>query len=291
MSFTQTFPNGMTLTSSALAVNDINGIFQKLTCQILGFMIEQPFATSIQQGNPVVQIATNSGIGKDFAVTDVLDAFGIAAYGQSNYGGSSVIPDGTVVINVNETTGAITLSNSPTGTVANATLYFTSPLADNSVRLTFPTTGQPSYSVNDNLCFITCKEVDDWYNKVPDEGTQPIDGNNTAVTLLKEYTRVWRVFWEVRGPGSTINATLLKTAMQFEFMRATLAAFGLYLVPDVGNPQRVPEQWGEQWYERVDLAMHFNEQVNESIVVPTVASVEVKTFNAQGMQSDLVIGE
>jgi hypothetical protein len=155
------------------------------------------------------------------------------------------------------------------------------------VRQDWPTGGAPSYGITDNVSFVGCTEVDDWYNKITDEGLSQND--NLSATVTREYTRVWRVFWELRGPTSYDRGRLLKTAMQLDFIHDMLAPSNLYLVPNVGNPQRAPEHFEGRWWERTDLAMHFNEQVNETITTPTVASIEIIVETNKGVVLDIEV--
>jgi hypothetical protein len=60
-----------------------------------------------------------------------------------------------------------------------------------------------------------------------------------------------------------------------DFPHDTLAGSNLYLVPDTTTPDRNPELFESQWWERWDWAAIFNEQVNESITIPKVATIQV----------------
>lgn len=256
-----TFPNGQTLTSSALTLQQINAIMQQITCFIFGIFNKQPYDVTLIQGNADVDVADATGLQVGFKVT----------------GGS--IPDSTVIAAINGS--IIALSKVPTANVTE-TILITDPTAGTQVRQSWPQTGAPAFKIADNVAFVRCTEVDDWYNKVPDYGTEQNDAE--SVTLEIEKTRVWRVFWEIRGPLSYDRATLLKTVMQLDFIHDTLAPLNLYLVPDTRNPQRAPEYDDGQWWERTDLTMHFNEQVNDTIVMPTVAEIPVSISNAKGVQ-------
>lgn len=281
MPSTQTFPNGRTLTTTALTPDEIQALFQQITCFIFGITNKLPFNVSLEAGNNQVVFPSVVGIADGYKITDV-PGFGLSIYGSGGYGSGGNIPDKTTITGI--VGNVVTLSHAPTATV-DTTVFVTDPIAGATVRQAWPTKGAPAYGVNDNVTFVSGVEIDSWYNKVADETTKT--NLDDSVSILKEYTRVWDIRWELRGPGSYDRGRLLKTTMQFDFIHDMVAPFGLYLVPNVGNPVRVPEHFEGQWLERAGLNMHFNEQVNESIVTPTVTSIEVIVETAKGVVLDI----
>ena len=161
------------------------------------------------------------------------------------------------------------------------------PQSNYGVRTAWQTQGAPAWTITDDIVFIECTEDDGEYNKIRDSLLTTND--NVSVTKNFEYTRIWRVMFVARGPNSFDNVRLIKSSLLLDFINDTLAASNLYLVTALGNGIRVPELVEGQWWERVDLAIQFYEQVNESIVIPSVASVEISTSDKNGVQSDIVV--
>lgn len=285
-----TFPNGQTLTSSALSIADINTIMQQITCFIFGIVNMMPVAATLVEGSNQVTVDSVQSISNGFQVTDA-PGYGLSLYGIGGYGEGGNIPANAIVKSI--LGNVLTLVDATTGEPANAlasieeTIFITDPTAGTQVRQSWPNAGAPAYKQSDNVSFIRCIEVDDWYNKVSDYGLTPND--DVSVELNIEKTRVWRVFWELRGPTSYSRGSLLKTAMQLELIHDSLAPFSLYLVPSINNPQRMPELFEGNWWERSDIYMHFNEQVNDSIVIPTVASIPIQVSTENGVQLNLVV--
>lgn len=283
MASIQTFPNGRTLTTTALTTDETQALFQQITCFIFGITNKLPFLVTLVRGSNQVTFPSVTGIAVGYKINDTPGiAFGTGNYGNGGYGSTGNIPANTTITGI--VGNVVTMSHAA---LADSTqfVFVTDPIAGATVRQAWPTKGAPAYGITDNVSFVSTTEVDDWYNKVPDETTTVnLDG---SVSILKEYTRVWRVHWELRGPTSYDRARLLKTTMQFDFIRDMVAPFNLYLVPNVGNPGRSPEHFEGQWWERSDLAMHFNEQVNESIVTPTVTSIEIIVETAKGVVLDI----
>lgn len=280
---TQTFPNGQTLESSAINTDTIQALFQQATCLCFGITNKLPFSASLVEGQAEITLDSVIGISVGFNISDA-PGFGLIGYGEGGYGEGGNIPPNTTVKSI--LGKVVTMSNNALATVEE-TVFVTDPTAGNQVRQAWPVAGAPAWGQNDNVTFVRCTEIDNDYNKVRDEGIEPND--ETTATLDIEYTRVWRVFWELRGPTSFDRARLLKTAIQLDFIHDMLAAFNLYLMPNIGNPQRVPELVEGKWWERTDFEMVFYEQVNESTTVSTVASIELEISNKNGVQSDIEV--
>ena len=156
------------------------------------------------------------------------------------------------------------------------------------VRVGWQQLGQPAWKVSDDVAIVTAVEEDDQYNRVRDvknisdarnwgEGNwgQGNWGGADDIVQLTTYTRVWRVSWTLYGPNSFDRTRILKSSLYQQASHDTLAAAQIYLVTDVIAPQRAPEYFEGQWWERVDFSCRFNEQVQEVLIVSSVASVEI----------------
>lgn len=155
------------------------------------------------------------------------------------------------------------------------------------VRLDWPTTGQPGWSVDEDVCFLKAVEEDNAYNQIRDR--RYVNNNPASLHSIDSYTRVWRVSWSFYGPTSYDNARLLKSALlSFDYASETLADMGLYLNTEIGAPLRSPEKFQSQWWERVDLSVTLNELVTESLTVDRIASAEVILIdNDRGQVADI----
>lgn len=162
-----------------------------------------------------------------------------------------------------------------------------SPTAFNLVKVDWPTQGQPFSGVGNDVTYLRAVEEDNPYNKVRDVETVP--NNSTTVTLVTTYTRVWRVSWTIYGPNSFDNARILRSAMFQQAAHDALALKQLYMVTEVQAPQRVPEYFSGQWWERVDFSVLMNEAVTETLVTGSVASVEVVVEDSTGVLDDFTV--
>lgn len=154
------------------------------------------------------------------------------------------------------------------------------PLAYSKVRLGWPEAGQPSWGINDDVCFLKVTEEDDPYNRVRDRtfGTQSGSFGSTDT-----YTRVWRIAWSLYGPNSFDNARLIKSALfAADFAHDTLAANSMYLVSDVPATRRAPEKFQNQWWDRSDLDIRLNELITESLTLNSISTAQVLVYTDNG---------
>ena len=68
-----------------------------------------------------------------------------------------------------------------------------------------------------------------------------------------------------------------------------LAQNNLWLQTDFDTPRRVPEQFANQYWERWFFRVRFNEFVTETLVQPTIGSVEIIIEDRTGILSDQVV--
>lgn len=148
-----------------------------------------------------------------------------------------------------------------------------SPTAYSSVRVGWPTQGQPYGDIGADTVYLVAIEEDNPYNRSRDVQTTPNDSQ--TVLLVTTYTRVWRINWTLIGPNSFDNARILRSAMFQQAIHDELASSQLYLVTDIASPQRVPEYFQSEWWERTDFSVLLNELVTETLVANSVESAEV----------------
>lgn len=258
MPTTTTFQNGQVLTSSALTDDQVNVIFQLLTCQMLGILADFNLDCQLTQDSPIISSAlVQANLGPGFI-----------AVGPG-------IPFGTTILSLAAEGSAllITLSNNITAT-ATETISFYNSAANAAVRITWQEKGAPGFSINDTTMFVYCTPEPSDYN-VRDEVTKGVPSNDQIVIKSRIYTRQWRIRFVGYGPNAFDSIRLIRSMLLEDFPHDTLAASNLYLVPATSSPVRNPELFEGQWWERVDYSEVFNEQVNESITLTRVASVQV----------------
>ncbi len=298
---TVNFPNGLTLTSTALSAEDVQDAFQLAVLQMLG----------INSGT-VTQGTLNAGSNL-LAVTDI----GTAAVGQMI--GGRGIPLGTVITDIGTVGGfgsggfgdnpfnspgslAITMSanadygnlygaggygdqNYGTPTTWTTTVFIGSDAnAFSTVRVGWQKDGQPGWGPGQDVVTVMAVVVDDRYNRIRDVSQKLL--NDTTNTQTTDYTRAWEIRFSVYGPNSTDNARLIKSCLRLDWVRAIFSAVNLYLVPDERDPVRFPENFNKQWWDRSDFRAKYYEAVQETITQQTVASAEVILETAIGGYGD-----
>jgi hypothetical protein len=174
----------------------------------------------------------------------------------------------------------ISMLGLPTPTSAKDPAY-------SAVRVGWQQLGQPSQFINNDVVYVRCVTVDvPAVNRVRNRVLLPNPADTRTppqtLILLTSYTRVWQTFWEFYGPNGFDHARAIHSALFTQSIHDTFAALNLnlYWVPDSSCPRRVPYYEDEQWWERMDFEAQFNEFVQEPLIVPIMASVEVKTYES-----------
>lgn len=172
------------------------------------------------------------------------------------------------------------------------------------VRIQWPTTGAPFQQITDDVCYIACLLLDEPYDKIRDRSTLPPQGwgqggwgntpwggtaENTAYTEQWSYTRVWEIRWCMYGPNSLDLSRSLRSALFQDYFLLQLANNNLFPVSEFPEVIRAPELINAQWWERTDFKCQMYEFVTETIIKPSVASVEVIVQNNTGEIADITV--
>jgi hypothetical protein len=255
---TITYLDGSQLTSTALTDLQIQTAFQIATAQMLGIVIfASPMALS-----KTSNIATPQGMGN-------------LAAGQ--YLTSPNIPEGTTIVAVGETT--ITMSQAPLATLTDSVVV-SAPGAAELVRIGWQQEGQPGWGIDGNYVMLRCAPIDTEYGRMRDVVGA---AGETTITQTDVYTRTWKAYWTFYGPSALDNARAVRSALiTIQFVSDLLEQSNLYLNPSIDEPQRVPENFQGQWWDRVDMVAQFNEQVTETFTVGIAKSVQVSLYTDAG---------
>lgn len=263
------YPDGSSLTSTALSDAQIQTAFQVATAQMLGIVTAPTaFNFTLKAGLEVGQ-------------TDKLPLL---------YQGELVvglgIPLNTRISGVGPGNN-IFLSNAPTVTgVIPVTI--TDPDSYSKVRIGWQLFGQPGPPIDSDTVTIRCEPLDTEFSRLRDNvlTTAP----DLTATYTDVFTRTWRAYWTFYGPTSLDHARMVRSALiKIPLFTDLLAQSNLFINPSIEEPRRVPEDFQGQWWERVDLVVELNEQVTETFTVGTVQSVEVQIFNESGLDADFTV--
>lgn len=156
-----------------------------------------------------------------------------------------------------------------------------------AVRIGWQQEGQPSWGIGDDVCVLMATPDNDPYSRVRDSLYEPNDAE--SLTSAMSFTQVWTLHATLYGPNCQDHARLIVSAMSLDWVHDDLAAADIYALADWTRPTYVPEQHDGQWWKRSDLEMKFNELVNESIVVPSAAGVDVTLVKDTGLTAGIHI--
>lgn len=270
MPTTTTLQNGQTFSSTALIPDAVQVAFQLLCTQLLGITANLQLPCDLLNGsNQIVTplVVVNLEVGNKVTGTGIPDGTTITALAGQ---GKSLI---------------ITLSNNAIQS-GNFNIAFFDIASDTRVRIAWQTQGEPAFQVDEDVLYVMATENPSDYD-VRDE----IYSNNDdgTVTKTRIYSRLWNLFFRARGPNSYDSIRLIRSMLLEDYAHDTLAALKLYLVPSMGTPVRAPELFNNQWWEQVDFNAAFFEQVTETIIIPTVTSVEVFGETNGGKAFDVIV--
>jgi hypothetical protein len=269
---TTTFQNGQVLNSSALTDTQMQSIFQLLCCQILGLTANLQLVCSItNQSNQIQAPLTFANLAIGFQVTN------------------ENLPSGTVVTNI-EASGQsfiITLSNPAT---ANATepISFFDPTYNTRVRTSWQQKGSPAFGIGNDVLFLQCVLDTNPYN-IRDEEWAPNPFDKFTMLKNRQYTRRWRVAFVAYGPNAFDSLRLISSMLLEDFPHDILAGYKVFIIPDLQQPVRNPELFESQWWERIDFAASFEEEVSESITKGNVNQIPIIGSTSDKQEFGIVI--
>ena len=139
-----------------------------------------------------------------------------------------------------------------------------------AVRISWPKSGMPDWSISENVIFVRSYPVDDPYNRIKDIKYREKDP--VSVIRSETYTRVMGVDLIMYGPDSFDHADLVRNDIG---KNETLKKNKVFLVYDRKAPVRSPELFRGQWWERSTLSLQFNEQIMREYTNPTISDVRI----------------
>jgi hypothetical protein len=267
------FPNGQVMESVAGTPESIFQTLQPAVAAAIGLSALSYFA-EMTEGNPTLPF---DPIFSQFAPPPVNGAYdylvGLTIVG---YG----IPVNTTITSVSGSGGtlAIGISNAPIYSITGISLsilYPANPLIASTVRLAWQPAGAPAWGQNDDTISLEITQQDDEYDKVFNEELLSVPGTGLLFSGVQS-TRVWSCRMVCRGPNACNNARLIKRSFStLDWLQAQLGNSLLYPIPAIAAPIRSKELFEGQWWERWDLVIEMNEQVEEGLYVQSVKSVDI----------------
>lgn len=271
---TTTFSNGQQLISSALTTSQCESIFQSLVCKIFGLIVLEPITIDfVAQGSNQIQLPQPNYLQIGYLLND---------YNPITANPASFFPANTVITAIEGNT--CTLSNPSNLTNVNVNLFATEPSANTKCRIAWNTEGAPAWSVGQDVISIQCIHEESTYTSIRDRVWQ--DNDESSLIQQDMYSNAWRVEFVGRGPDAFNSIQLIRTSLVQDFSHDMLATSNLYLVPELSRIVRTPENFEGQWWEVTTFHAKFFEQVNESLIVPSIASAEIIVENQNGLVAD-----
>lgn len=129
------------------------------------------------------------------------------------------------------------------------------------VRLAYQEDSQPFHDYHRNICYYYVQAADDPINRQSDTRYNPID--DTKTQQINSYNRVITLDIILYGPDAYDRAVLLRMDLLESTLNWDLAAKGLYIIPDIAEPQQMWEPYNNKYWPRVDMQVRYNNLVTD----------------------------
>lgn len=148
------------------------------------------------------------------------------------------------------------------------------------VRKSWPTGGAPAWKITDDVLFLKIFDQQGQDISMPIDTVMENDGED--LKSYKGQTRVLRLNLVAYGPHCYDNLLTVRRYYQTA-KNADIRAADIYLIPGTDTPQRLPELFSGQWWDRADLDLYFNSLVECDEPVNAIKEVPVTVSkNSQG---------
>lgn len=142
------------------------------------------------------------------------------------------------------------------------------------VRVGWPTSGSPGWKIDEDVAFIMLTYEDDPITNQVEKTYTEQDQDNAYE--ISNNIDVLRVNWVLYGPNSFDDARSLRFGLLNSITKDSLEQNNLALILQLPMPQRSPELFDGQWWERTSFAARFNEHVEHQTSVPYIQTGNVQ---------------
>jgi hypothetical protein len=133
----------------------------------------------------------------------------------------------------------------------------------------------PAFKSTDNISFVRCIEEDSPMNRFREINYTPIVSPE-GLTASMQAKRVINCIWNFYGSTSFENASTVRDKLFYQDFHDSLAQNGLFLIPDIRSPLRVPEQVVPgKWWERTDFSALFNDKTIREDTIGYIKSADI----------------
>ena len=158
------------------------------------------------------------------------------------------------------------------------------------VRLAWPTSGAPSWKINEDVVFLRVTPIDDKVARTLNISYDTQEEDNEYLKKKIGYTRVHKIDFTLYGPSSYDNADLIRySLLDPHLFKSEFKIKNIFVIPDIPMPTRLPELYNAQWWERTDFSAAFNEGVVREQQTPFIQSVEIELITDKGQTIDIPI--
>jgi len=156
------------------------------------------------------------------------------------------------------------------------------------VRQSWPTSGQPDWHIGDDVVFIRVTDVTGEDVALPTDEYFESDGKRDFLQT-RALTRVLQLHLVAYGPNAYDQLVIIREALLYG--NSMLRKAGLFVIPGADTPQRAPELYQGQWWERADFVIRFNDRMKFERNILSVETVPVTVaVNGAGASAETYSG-
>ena len=148
------------------------------------------------------------------------------------------------------------------------------PANSDKVRISWPVVGAPAFSITQDVCFLKVSDVDHPYNKLRDI-SYPITTTNQVNSMQRvaKFTNVHKIQWILYGPNSYDAAQKIRNGIYLPENVKAFKANNLFLTGEVPAVMRNPEPFNNQWWERSDFEVCYNQKITRKADQPYLVGI------------------
>lgn len=157
-----------------------------------------------------------------------------------------------------------------------------------NVRIGWPTYGAPTGKIIENIVYLKGVPIDDDINR---QIETEFEVSSPGLLQTDSATRVMSIQLTAYGPKAYDNLKLINLAIFDQSVLELLALQEIFLIPDIVEPRRLPEKFQDQWWERADSELRFNEVISREKNIGEIKSAEVVVYQENGDTTAIEISE
>lgn len=126
-----------------------------------------------------------------------------------------------------------------------------------NIRFSYQDKGQPSFSSSEDVIFLNIIETDSEFGK-ENEIIEKYNSETDTVERIRQRTIVYKVNFIVYGQKGNLYVNKIRNGFFLQEVKQYLGEHNLYIIPNFGKANFLPEMSNGGWYIRHDFSTEWN---------------------------------